>query len=112
MSSSGANRGALLGTAAARPASAAPSQLYFATDTSELTVFSSGAWHSLGQVSGNLIVTGTLKPQSPTAIQSNVANEAAAATAGAGAAPPATVQGYIVVQDSGGTGRKIPYYAN
>lgn len=39
-------------------------------------------------------------------------NEAAGATAGAGAAPPATVQGYFVVQDNAGVIRKIPYYAN
>ena len=43
---------------------------------------------------------------------SAAANEAAAATAGAGAAPPATVQGYLLFTDSAGTVRKIPYYAN
>lgn len=55
-----------------------------------------------GSAAGTVAITPRLK--------SVVANEAAAASAGAGAAPPATVQGYLIVKDSGGTDRKIPYY--
>lgn len=56
------------------------------------------------QGAGVLLIGATLRTQA--------AQQAAAATAGAGAAPPATVQGYITFQDSTGTIRKIPYYAN
>lgn len=38
-------------------------------------------------------------------------NEAATASAGAGGALPLTVEGYLIFTDSGGTPRKIPYYA-
>jgi hypothetical protein len=44
-------------------------------------------------------------------LANQASDEAAAATAGAGAALPATVQGYKIIRDSGGVDRKIPYYA-
>lgn len=39
------------------------------------------------------------------------ANETTTATAGSGGAIPVTVQGYLSIKDSGGTTRKIAYYA-
>lgn len=54
-----------------------------------------------------------IRPTNVTGVIHSVAgNEAAGATAGGGAAPPATVQGYLVTQDSAGNARKVPYYAN
>lgn len=44
-------------------------------------------------------------------LMAQAADEAAGATAGAGAALPATVQGYRLITDSGGVARKVPYYA-
>jgi hypothetical protein len=139
----GGSSSILRGTAAARPAAAAATgQLYWATDTDEITLSDGAAWHSIQKTSsgqfttnngngfgdsgndlklvsgnGNLVgfaATGVrLAGANGVALWNQLAaNEAAAATAGAGAAPPATVQGYLKIADSGGATRKVPYYAN
>lgn len=45
-------------------------------------------------------------------VNGNSANEATTATAGTNGALPAQVAGYLIIQDSAGNARKIPYYAN
>jgi len=42
----------------------------------------------------------------------NAGYESAAATAGGGAAVPATVAGFLIIADHTGTVRKVPYFAN
>lgn len=55
-------------------------------------------------IHGQTVFDGTIRNQS-------AANEFPGATAGAGGAVPATVQGYLLVYDSAGVGRKVPYFA-
>lgn len=45
-------------------------------------------------------------------VNGNATNEATTATAGTNGAPPAQVAGYLIIQDSAGNARKVPYYAN
>lgn len=140
----GAGGGISAGTAAARGAAAAKTgQLYWATDTDEISYSDGAAWHAIQRTSAGALAIG---PAASISVQANGndlaiatanggsintngqraefgggqgiwrgtngANEAAGATAGAGAALPATVQGYFIVRDSANNVRKIPYYAN